>query len=111
MGFAPILDALRVVGAAEVIMVLRLAQPGPLSRSLAGLLALGSRAILLAVSIAVVRDKQLITVQAFTTTRLRLHQMEAASLKTPIPRRQAGRKRAAQEDGKKKRRRGFTVEG
>src|ERR1017187_6444421 len=107
MGFAPILGALRVLGVAEVITVLRLAEPGLLSSSLAGPFALGNRAILLTVSVAIVRDKQLITVQAFTTTRLRLHQMEAASLKTPTPQRQAGRKRAAEKDGKKKRRRDF----
>jgi hypothetical protein len=111
MGFAPVLDALHVLGIAEVITVLRLVEPGLLSSPLAGPFALGSRAILLAFPVAVVRDKQLITVQAFTTTRFRLHQIEAASLKTPTSRRQAGRKRAAQEDEKKKRRRGFVVEG
>jgi hypothetical protein len=111
MGFAPILDALRVLGVAEVITVLRLAEPGLLPSSLAGPFALGSRAILLAFSIPVIGNKELLTVQALTTTRLGLHQMEAASLRTPTRRRQAGRKRAAEEDGKKKRRRDSVVEG
>jgi len=73
MGFAPVLDAVHVLGIAEVVAVLRLAQPSLLPGSFAGPFALWSRAILLALSIPVIGNKQLITVKALTATGFGLH--------------------------------------
>jgi hypothetical protein len=100
MGFAPVPDSLHVVGIAEVVAVLWFAQPPFLAVSLAGPLALHSRAILLAFSIPVIGHKQLLTVPALATMRLGLHQIKAASPKTSVPRRQAGIKLTPEEDGK-----------
>ncbi len=81
MGFAPVLNPLPIVGIAEVVPVLRFAQPTLLSDSLAGTLALRSRTKLLMSPIPVIRDKQLLTVQTLAAMRFGLHQIEAASLK------------------------------
>jgi hypothetical protein len=48
-------------------------------------------------------------VQAFATACLGLHQFEAACNKTSASARQEGRKRPAEEDGSKKRRRVVSV--
>jgi hypothetical protein len=102
MGLAPVLNALPIVRIAEVVAVPRFAQPTLLSDSLAGPLALRFRAKLLVSSVAVIGDKQLVTVQALAAMRFGLHQIKAASLKGTALGLQAGRKVAAEEDGKRR---------
>jgi len=102
MGRAPRLHPLHVLGAAEVVPVFRLAQPKLLPVALAGLAALRSRTILLACSIPVIGHKQLLTMQTFTAVSFGLHEIEAASVKTPAGGRQARRSAGRKENGKRR---------
>ena len=66
MGFAPLADPIDVFGAAEVVAVLRFAQPAALALGFAGLAALGLAAELLMPAVAKVRIKQLVAMQTLT---------------------------------------------
>src|ERR1700678_4398678 len=64
MGPAPVLDAAGVQLAAEVVLVLRLLQPTSLAGGFAGLAALRLAAELLSLAVAVIRNEQLVAMQA-----------------------------------------------
>ena len=59
MGLPPALDAIHVLRAFEVVPVLRLSQPAPLTLTPVGLSASGPIAVLLPIPVAIVRKKQL----------------------------------------------------
>lgn len=69
---SPLLYPLAALGPSEVVLVLRPAEPISLASGLGGFSALGLRAVLLALPIAVVRRVPTLAVQAFTM-RWRLH--------------------------------------
>ena len=69
----PLLHSLDVVGAAEVIPVLRLAQPTRLAGAFANGLALGAGTIFLAPAIAVVRNEELHAMQTFAASGWLIH--------------------------------------
>jgi len=83
MGFSPLPHPLHILRAAEVVAVFRFTQPTLLPGPLASMLALRSRTILLASSIPVIGHKQHLAMQTLVTTRFGLHQVEAASVKSP----------------------------
>jgi hypothetical protein len=79
MCLSPLLHPLHILRTAEMISVFGFAQPPLLSGSLADLLALRNRAVLLAPSIPVIGHKQHLTMQTLATARFGLHQVEAAT--------------------------------
>jgi hypothetical protein len=83
MGFSPLLHPLHILRAAEMVSVFRFTQPTLLPGSLPSLLALRNRTILLASSIRVIGHKQHLAMQTLVTARFGLHQVEAASVKSP----------------------------
>jgi len=99
---SPLPHPLRVLRAAEVILVVGFAQPALLSGALAGRLARRRGTILLAPAIPVIGHKQQLTMQAFATARLGLHGNRNASHKTPAGRPQARRKSGREENGKRR---------
>jgi hypothetical protein len=98
----PLLDALHVFGAAEVIPVLRLGQPAHLTAALAGELTLRGRTKLLALPIAVIGNKKLLTMRAFAASGQRLHRAKNPPAKSPLRQSQAGRKTRSQPDGRRR---------
>jgi len=73
MLFAPASHSLGVLGAAPIILVLQLGQPELLALGFAGALTIGRRAEPLMVSVVGIRNKQLLTMPALTTTRSCAH--------------------------------------
>src|ERR1017187_1722790 len=99
---APLLDPLHVFRAAEVVAVFRFTQPTRLPGALAGQLTCRGGAILLATPIPVIGHKQHPTMQAFTTTRFGLHEVQTSSLKTQAGERQARSKSVREENAKRR---------
>jgi hypothetical protein len=99
---SPVLNPLHILGIPEVVAVFRFTQPTLLPDPFASLPALRGRTIPLAFPIPIIGHKQLLTVQTFTATRFRLHLVETASIKMSKSQRQAGRKSAAEENGKRR---------
>lgn len=66
MGLSPVLDALDVRGATKDVAVLWLAQPAPLTVSLAGLATFGLETKLLMMAIPAMRQEQLFAMEALT---------------------------------------------
>jgi hypothetical protein len=99
---APLLDSLHIVRAAEVIAVLRAIQPAFLIGLLPEHLTSRAGTILLPPTIAVVGNKQLLTMQAFAADGFRLHGVENPPHKRPAASLQTGRKSTGEEDGKRR---------
>lgn len=91
---SPGLNPLHILGVAEVLLVLGVTQPTLLADLFTDLATDGSRAILLALPIAVIGNKQCFAVQALATTGPGLHGVEAAGHRPSI---QTGQDRAAEE--------------
>src|SRR5438445_10229300 len=102
MCLSPLPHPLHVLRAAEVVPVFGFAQPTLLPGSLASLLALRGRTILLAASIPVIGHKQHLTMQTLATAHFEFHQVETASVKSPARRAQARRRSAWEENGKRR---------
>src|ERR1035441_9129648 len=102
MFLSPLPHPLHILGIPEVVAVFRFAQPSLLPGPFAGLPTLWGSTISLAFPIPIIGHKQLFTVQTFTATCFGLHQIEAASIRTSGPLRQAGRKSTAEENGKRR---------
>jgi hypothetical protein len=111
MGGSPLLHPLHVLRAAEMISVFGFAQPTLLPGALAGLLTLRNRTILLASSIPVIGHKQHLAMQTLATARFGLHQVEAASVKSPARRPQVRRRSAQEENGKRREEEVLSVNG
>ncbi len=76
MGFLPVADPLGILGIAEVVLVLRLGQPGCHELALAGLAALGFEAVALTRATPIIEKKKFLTVQALVTGSGRLHRFQ-----------------------------------
>jgi len=72
----PLLDPFHIVRPAEVIAILRPAQPTPLIGLLSERLTFRTRTVLLPSAVAVIGDEQLLAVQAFAANGCGLHQVE-----------------------------------
>ena len=73
---APLLHPLYVLGTAEVIPVFGFGQPALLTGAFADGLALDGGTIFLAPAIAVIGDKELLTMQTFAASGRRVHRVE-----------------------------------
>jgi hypothetical protein len=73
MRLLPLANALGVLGVPEIILVLRLGQPGPLRLAFAGLAAVGLVAVALALATLVIGKKKFLAVQALASAARRLH--------------------------------------
>ena len=98
----PLLDALYIVRAAEVIAVLRTIQPALLIGLLPEHLTSRAGTILLPPAIAVVGNEKLLAMQAFAADWFGLHRVENPPHKNPAASLQTRRKSAGEEDGKRR---------
>ncbi|PYX04879.1 MAG: hypothetical protein DMG88_23250 [Acidobacteria bacterium] len=102
MSLAPLLDALDIFHAAEVIPVGGLAQPAALTLGFAGAAAIGLGTVKLVISVAVIDDKELFAATALAMIRIGAHDSdprreEKGSDETSVPRRRR-EKRKKEED-------------
>src|SRR5437879_4815211 len=72
----PLADSCGVIGLAEIILVLRLGQPGLLAGAFASLLAVVLRTEALPLSASIVRKKQLVAVQTLALVFGDLHRFQ-----------------------------------
>ena len=102
MSLTPLLDALDILLAAEVIPVGGLAQPAALALGFAGAAAIGLGTVKLVISVAVIDDKELFAATALAMIRIGAHDSdprreEKGSDETSVPRRRR-EKRKKEED-------------
>jgi len=102
MSLTPLLDALDILLAAEVIPVGGLAQPAALTLGFAGAAAIGLGTVKLVISVAVIDDKELFAATALAMIRIGAHDSdprreEKGSDETSVPRRRR-EKRKKEED-------------
>jgi len=107
----PLLDSFHTVRAAEVIAVLRALQPALLIGLLPESLTARTGTIFLPPAIAIVGNKQLLTMQAFAADGFGLHRVENPPHKSPAASLQTGRKSAGEEDRKRREQNDFDEVG
>ena len=98
MGLAPLLHALDIGGAAELLSVLRFTQPASLTFGFAGLAAVGLGTKLLMMPIPAMGQEQLFAMQALTRLRLR-HARFCTNARAGRKRKLAATLSASEEDG------------
>jgi len=91
MRLLPLANPLGVLGVSEVILVLRLGQPGSLRLAFAGLAAVGFMAVTLALATPIIGKKKLLAVQALASATRRLHRFQ--SPKEPVSASRAKRRK------------------
>jgi hypothetical protein len=108
MRLLPLANPLGILGVSEVILVLRLGQPGPLRLAFAGLAAVGFMAVTLALATPIIGKKKSLAVQALASATRRLHRFQ--SQKEPVSEGRAKRRKKIQpqeNSGRRRRKKNF----
>jgi hypothetical protein len=105
----PVANPLGVLGISEIVLVLRLGQPGPLELAFPGLTAVGFKAIALALAASTIEQKKFLAVQTLASGCRRLCRFH--NQEKPVPEnRQCGRKKIQPEEDSEGRRRKKTFQ-